>query len=97
MEKPKATAEKSGLEFQPDVKPQSEKKAADPASGFYSLKYFRTCLTLHLVWQAEDALDQAQKSFWREFSGSEEDASSTVSDLMSCTSCLVNWHLADPN
>lgn len=49
MEKPKATADNQDWNSSMMSSSKSEKKAADPAAGFYSLKYFRTCLALHLV------------------------------------------------
>lgn len=48
-EKPKATADNQDWNSSVMSSPKSQKKAADPASAFYSLKYFRTCLALHLV------------------------------------------------
>lgn len=57
-EKPKATAGSQDWNSSVMSSPKSEKKAADPASGFYSLKYFRTCLAPHLVGQGEYTLDQ---------------------------------------
>lgn len=71
MEKPKATTDNQDWNSSMMSSPKSDKMAADPAAEFYSLKYFRTCLALHLVWKAEDTLDQARKRLWREFSGSE--------------------------
>lgn len=45
----KATADNQVWNSSVMSSPKSEKKAADPGSAFYSLKYFRTCLALHLV------------------------------------------------
>lgn len=49
MEKPKATTDNQDWNSSMMSSPKSDKMAADPAAEFYSLKYFRTCLALHLV------------------------------------------------